>query len=38
MKEGAVQSKSFAFAVRIVNLYKYLTAEKKEYVLAKQVL
>ena len=38
MKDGAVQVKSFAFAVRIVNLYKYLTAEKKEYVLAKQVL
>ena len=38
MKDGAVQTKSFAFAVRIVNLYKYLTAEKKEYVLAKQVL
>ena len=38
MKDGAVQVKSFAFAVRIVNLYKYLTAERKEYVLAKQVL
>ena len=38
MKEGAVQTKSFAFAVRIVNLDKHLTAEKKVYVLAKQVL
>ena len=38
MKDGAIQSKSFAFAVRIVNLYKFLTAEKKEYVLSKQVL
>lgn len=38
MKEGAVQTKSFAFAVRIVNLYKFLCAEKKEYVLSKQLL
>ena len=39
MKTGnVVQEKSFAFAVRIVNLYKYLLVEKKEYVLSKQVL
>ena len=38
MKENAVLEKSFAFAVRIVNLYKYLTEQKKEYVLAKQLL
>jgi len=38
MKGGAIQSKSFDFAVRVVNLYKYLTAEKKEYVLSKQLL
>ena len=38
MKEGALQSKSFAFAVRVVNLYKYLCNEKKEYVLSKQLL
>ena len=38
MKEGAIQSKSFAFAVRIVDLYKFLCAEKKEYVLSKQLL
>ena len=30
--------KSFEFAVRIVNLYKYLTHEHKEYILSKQVL
>lgn len=29
--------KSFAFAVRIVNVYKYLTKEHKEYVLSKQL-
>ena len=38
MKENIVLDKSFAFAVRIVNLYKYLTGEKKEYVLSKQLL
>ena len=29
---------SFEFAVRIVNLYKYLVKEQKEYVLSKQLL
>ncbi len=33
-----VQEKSFSFAVRVVNLYKYLTNEHKEYVLSKQLL
>ncbi|MEO9210574.1 MAG: four helix bundle protein [Ginsengibacter sp.] len=33
-----IQEKSFAFAIRIVNLYKYLTNDKKEYVLSKQLL
>ena len=27
-----------AFAIRIIKLYKYLSEEKKEYVMAKQVL
>lgn len=36
--ENVVQQKSFAFAIRIVNLYKYLISEKKEYVLSKQLL
>ena len=36
--ENAVENKSFAFAVRIINLCKYLQAEKKEYVLSKQIL
>ena len=38
MKENIVQEKSFAFAVRIVKLYKYLVEEKKEYTLSKQIL
>ena len=33
-----VKFKSKRFAVRVVNLYKYLCNEKKEYVLSKQVL
>lgn len=38
MKNGALQTKSFAFAVRIVNLSRVLSTEKKEFVLSKQVL
>jgi four helix bundle protein len=38
MKENIIQKKSFTFAVRIVRLYKYLVEQKKEFVLAKQVL
>ncbi len=33
-----IQEKSFAFAIRIVNLYKHLIAEKKEFILSKQLL
>ncbi|GIV29510.1 MAG: hypothetical protein KatS3mg028_0576 [Bacteroidia bacterium] len=36
--DNIIRDKSFAFAVRIVNLYKFLTGEKKEYVLSKQLL
>lgn len=36
--DNAIGEKSFHFAVRIVNLCKYLQAEQKEYVLSKQVL
>ena len=38
MKENIVFVKSKQFAVRIINLYKYLCDEKKEYVLSKQIL
>ena len=38
MRDNIVKDKSFAFAVRVVNLCKYLTAEKKEFVLSKQLL
>ena len=34
----AIQDKSFRFAVRIVNLCRYLQTEQKEYILTKQLL
>ena len=38
MSENIIETKSFDFAVRIVGLYKHLTQEKKEFVMAKQLL
>ncbi len=38
MSEPFLKNKSFAFALRIIKLYQYLTEEKKEYVLSKQLL
>ena len=38
MKDNISIEKSFEFAVRVVNLCKYLTQEKKEYILSKQLL
>ncbi len=38
MKENIIVEKSFDFAVRIVNLYKHITNNKKEYILSKQLL
>jgi len=38
MKESIVQTKSYAFAIKIVNLYKYIISNHKEYVLSKQIL
>ena len=37
-KENIVKDKSLSFAIRIVNLYKYLVAEKRETVMSKQLL
>ncbi len=36
--ENIVAVKSYAFAIRIVKLYKFLSEDKKEFVLSKQVL
>ncbi|MBP5356169.1 MAG: four helix bundle protein [Prevotella sp.] len=38
MQNSIIGDKSMAFAIRIVKLYKYLTNEKNEYVLSKQLL
>lgn len=38
MKENIILEKSFAFAIRAVNVYKFLTEQKKEFVLSKQLL
>jgi len=38
MRRNIIKIKSFSFAVRIVNLYKYLNSNKKEYILSKQLL
>jgi four helix bundle protein len=37
-KYNILQEKSFAFAVRIVKMYKFLCEEHKEYMLSKQIL
>ena len=37
MKDNLIMRKSFAFSVRILNLYKYLTKRKGEYVASKQI-
>ncbi|WP_333694834.1 four helix bundle protein [Flavobacterium sp.] len=36
--DNVVQIKSYAFAVRIIEIFKYLSEQKKEYVLSKQLL
>ena len=36
--DNAILEKSKKFAIRIINLNKYLTEEKREYVLSKQIL
>ena len=36
--ENIIETKSFRFAIRVVNLYKYLCNEQKEYTLSKQLL
>ena len=36
--ENVVAIKSYAFAIRVVKLYKHLSQEKKEFVLSKQML
>lgn len=38
MKDNIIVNKSFDFALKIIDVYKYLNYIKKEYVLSKQLL
>ena len=38
MKKNIIKEKSYLFAIRVVNLCRYLQETKKEYVLSKQLL
>ena len=36
--DNPIQEKSYAFAIRVVKLYRHLTGKKKEFVLSRQLL
>ncbi|MFZ4547286.1 MAG: four helix bundle protein [Bacteroidales bacterium] len=38
MEEKTVKFKSYAFAIRIIRAYKFLSSEQREFVLSKQML
>jgi four helix bundle protein len=38
MNDSVLREKSYKFALRIIKLYKFMTAEYKEFVLSKQIL
>jgi four helix bundle protein len=38
MKENIIREKSYQFAIRIINFYKYLVYKEREYILARQLL
>ena len=38
MSDNVILSKTFKFSIRIVKLYRYLSENKNEYVLSKQIL
>ncbi len=37
-KPSALKDKTFTFAIRVVKLYKFLSKEKREFILSKQLL
>ena len=37
-KENVIKEKSYAFALRMVKAYKFLSSEQREFVLSKQML
>jgi four helix bundle protein len=36
--DNPVRDKSYTFALRIISLYRYLSEDKKEFVMSKQVV
>jgi four helix bundle protein len=38
MKPNIIQDKSKSFAIRVINLYKHLSDNKKEYIISKQIM
>lgn len=38
MKQNVIKDKSFAFSLRVIKIYKFLTDQKREFVLSKQLL
>ena len=38
MKNNVIKDKSYAFALRVIKAYKFLSEEKREFVLSKQML
>jgi four helix bundle protein len=38
MKDNIIKDKSYAFALRVIKVYKYLNQEQREFVLSKQML
>jgi four helix bundle protein len=38
MKESIIRSKSYNFALGIIEVYKHLTSEQREFVISKQLL
>ena len=38
MKKNVIKEKSFSFALEVIQIYKKLSSEKKEFVMSKQLL
>ena len=38
MKENIIKDKSYAFALRVIKAYKFLSEKQREFVLSKQIL
>lgn len=38
MKENIIINKSYQFSLKIINIYIFLSKEKREYILSKQLL